>query len=279
MKRLIPYGALAALVLFMGLLTRIAPVQMPQGLAGGDFLSVLLGDAKKDISGAMVREADSYFHGGVDIDCHHLHGHPDRARHDHDLGARHEHHADEEHDREEMSFDPWRWINAHVRAPEVDRHLDGSKAVELMPWFWAAVRADPHNVDAWTTAAYAADRMIGDRSLARRVLREARERNPCSLDIALAEARMVYDGGSGDVAAAERLFEEARAAGKRLCGGRLAALSAHDAEMYCDILDYLSKIYESRGERAAIHALADEARATGAATPAVKAVESREQER
>ena len=46
MKRLIPYGALAALVLFMGLLTRIASVQMPQGLVGGDFLSVLLGDAK-----------------------------------------------------------------------------------------------------------------------------------------------------------------------------------------------------------------------------------------
>ena len=73
--------------------------------------------------------------------------------------------------------------------------------------------------------------------------------------------------------------ESARAVGKKLCGGHLAALSAHDAEMYCDILDYLSKIYESRGERAAIHALAGEARATGAATPAVKAVESREQER
>ena len=72
MKRLLPYGLLAVLALLVGLLARTAPARMPQALAGGDFLSVLLGDAKKDISGAMLREADSYFHGGVDMDCHHL---------------------------------------------------------------------------------------------------------------------------------------------------------------------------------------------------------------
>lgn len=259
----------AAVCVAVAALAGMQAERLPQVAKGGGALSVAFADAKAAISSAMLQKADSYFHGGIDIECH------EGCEHDHE--GEHGHGGDEGH--RGGAWDPWRWINLHVRAPERHVHLDGDKAVELLPWFWAAVRADPHNVDAWTTAAYAADRMIGDRSLARRVLREARARNPCSLDIALAEARMVYDGGSGDVAAAERLFEEARAAGKRLCGGRLAALSAHDAEMYCDILDYLSKIYESRGERAAIHALADEARATGAATPAVKAVESREQER
>ena len=206
MKRLIPYGALAALALFTWLLTRIAPVQMPQGLAGGDFLSVLLGDAKKDISGAMVREADSYFHGGVDIDCHHLHGHPGHARHDHDLGARHEHHADEEHDREEMSFDPWRWINAHVRAPEVDRHLDGSKAVELMPWFWMAIKSDPHNVAAWSTAWYAASHMMKDAELALRIAAEGWRHNPQSLEMACVLGRAYRTEATRDLEKSEEMF-------------------------------------------------------------------------
>ena len=87
---------------------------------------------------------------------------------------------------------------------------------------------------------------------------------------------MVYDEGEGDVAAAEAILEGARAIGKRLCGGRLSELSAHDALMYCYILDYLSKIRETRGDRAAIHALVEEARATGADTPVIKVMEDRE---
>ena len=146
----------------------------------------------------------------------------------------------------------------------------------MLPWFWAAVRADPHNVDAWTTAAYAAGSMMKDRALALRVIGEAKAKNPDSLEVALAEARMVYDAGKGDVAAAERLLESARAVGKKLCGGQLAALSSHDAETYCVVLDYLSKICEGRGDRAAIRVLADEARATGADTPAARVIEARE---
>ena len=178
MKRLLPYGLLAVLALLAGQLARTAPARMPQALAGGDFLSVLLGDAKRDISGAMVREADSYFHGGVDMDCHHLHDH-----HDHDLEAPHEHHADEEHDHEEEeSFDPWRWINAHVRAPDIDRHLAGDEAVEL------------------------ASHMMKDDALALRIATEGWRLNPESLELACVLGRSYRAEGSRDLDKVEKMF-------------------------------------------------------------------------
>ena len=200
MKKLLPYGLLAVLALLVGLLARMTPARMPQALAGGDFLSVLLGDAKKDISGAMVREADSYFHGGVDMDCHHLHDH-----HDHE--AHHEHHAVEEHDHDEGdSFDPWRWINAHVRAPDIDRHLAGGEAVELMPWFWVAIKSDPHNVEAWSAAWYAALHMMKDDALALRIATEGWRLNPESLELACVLGRSYRAEGSRDQGRSAEMF-------------------------------------------------------------------------
>ena len=68
-------------------------------------------------------------------------------------------------------------------------------------------------------------------------------------------------------AEAERLLEAARSMGKRKCGGDLSALSPHEAEAFCGILDYLSKIYEGRGMKDAIRPLIDEVRATGTDSP------------
>ena len=209
--------------------------RLPQVSKGGGALSVAFADARETISLAMLHKADSYFHGGVDVECHgrHEHGHEGHCHCSHEGG----HGASRE-----GGFDPWRWINDRVRAPERHVHLDGERAVELMPWFWAAVRADPHNIDAWTTAAYAAERMMKDRPLARRVLQEAKERNPESLEIAVAEARLAYDAGKGDVAGAIRLFEEAKALARRKCGGELSRLSGEDARACGQIDLYLSRL-------------------------------------
>ena len=270
-------GAFSAAAAFAALaICRMGDGRMPQLANGGDALSVAFADAKAAISAAMMHKADSYFHGGVDIECGEGRGHGHDDSHGHDNCRAHDGGHGQECAHCHAAVGGFRWINVHVRAPERHIHLDGERAVELLPWFWAAVRADPHNVDAWTTAAYAADRMMKNGALARRVIGEARLSNPDSLELALAEARMAYDGGKGDVAAAEKLLEGARALGKRLCGGRLSALSPHDAEMYCNILDYLSKICQTRGDRAAVRRLLAEARETGAETPAVKAIESRE---
>lgn len=206
MKRLFPYGMLTALALCLGLVMRIAPARMPQALGGGDFLSVLLGDAKKDISDAMVHEADSYFHGGVDMDCHHLHGghyHDSGTCCHHDHGHDHDADCDDHH---EGAFDPWRWINVHVRAPEIDRHLSTKQAVEMMPWFWIAVKADPHNVEAWSTAWYTASHVMKDEALALRIAVEGQRLNPESLEMACVLGRAYRAETTRDSEKSEEMF-------------------------------------------------------------------------
>ena len=222
----------------VAVLLALAPAErMPQVVRGDGVLAVAFGDARETISHALVHKADSYFHGGIDMDCKHLEEHGGHA----DL-----HGLQDNGEEAQAAFDPWWWINSHIRAPERHIHLDGVKSVELLPWFWAAVRADPHNVDAWTTALYVANNMLHDKMLARRVVDEAKARNPESLEIAFAEARFVYDGGKGDVASAERLLEHALESVRRRCGGRLSGLSERDAETYSRIREYLSGVRKAR---------------------------------
>ena len=109
-----------------------------------------------------------------------------------------------------------------------------------------AVRAGPHNIDAWTTAWYVANNMLKDRALARRIIDEAKAKNPDSLEIAFAEARFVYDGGKGDAASAERLLERALESASRRCGGRLSGLSERDAETCSRMREYLCGVRKAR---------------------------------
>lgn len=203
--------------------------RLPQKAAGGDVLSVAFGDARSVLSRAAYHKADSYFHGGVDIDCDH-HDHECDEHCDHHEESHHDHsheHAEVPHSPSPVSHppsshfpfpifhtlfarDPWGWINHHVRAPEVDRHLVGDKAVELMPWFWASVRSDPHNIDAWNAAWYTAAHIMGNRALAGQVIAEAVAKNPQSGELALTEGQHFYDKGRGDLVSARRSFERAQ---------------------------------------------------------------------
>ena len=269
MKAAAAFIALCALLAFA--IGGMGRSRLAQVAKGGDVLSVAFADAKAVISAAMVHKADSYFHGGIDMKCNEISG----RGHDEHEEHHEEHEGHEDHERckhgEHLAAtaisDPWGWINGKIRAPEKHVHLDGKRSVEMMPWLWASVKADPHNVDAWTTAWYVANTMMKDRELARRILSEARAANPQSLDVVCAEARFAYDEGKGDAAAAERLLEEGRRIGKGMCGGDLSRLSEHDAETFCSILDYLSVLYLKGGRRAEIARLVEEVRATGAKTP------------
>ena len=214
---------------------------LPQQAADGDVLSVAFSDAREELASALVHRADSYFHGGIDFDCHAAHGHAhEHGEHDHD------HDDIDGHEQDGGWFDLWEWIDSRVRAPSVHRHLEGSETMELMPWLWAGVRADPRNVANWTTAWYVASHMAKDHALAREILAEARRANPESMELAFTAGREAYDGGRGDAAAAGRLFLEAKALGERSCGGDLLRLSEHDSQIYQFILGYLRKIEEDR---------------------------------
>ena len=218
---------------------------LPQQAADGDVLSVAFSDAREELASALVHRADSYFHGGIDFDCHAAHGHAHGHAHEH---GEHDHDHDDidGHEQDGGWFDPWEWIDSRVRAPSVHRHLEGSETMELMPWLWAGVRADPRNVANWTTAWYVASHMAKDHALAREILAEARRANPESMELAFTAGCEAYDGGRGDAAAAETLFLEAKALGERSCGGDLSRLSEHDSQIYQFILGYLRKIEEDR---------------------------------
>ena len=187
--------------------------RMPQVVKGEGALAVAFGDARETISQAFVHKADSYFHGGIDMECDHLAGHV-HADHDDDYEAGHDGHVHDE--ALHVSFDPWRWINSHVRAPDVHRHLGGRETIELMPWFWASVKADPHNIEAWTTTWYIANNMMKDKDLALRVIAEGLEKNPGDPELLICRGRTIYDNGRGEFAAAREAFSAAVAAASRM---------------------------------------------------------------
>ena len=81
--------------------------------------------------------------------------------------------------------------------------------MELMPFYWAALRADPHDVGAWTTAIFIASDHLKDDALAKRLIAEARVKNPDSAEIAFAEGRYLRRNGNGDLDAARECFMRA----------------------------------------------------------------------
>ena len=111
-----------------------------------------------------------------------------------------------------------------------------------MPWLWASVRSNPHNIDAWTTAIFVATDAMKNRVLARRILDEARAKNPQSIELAYTEAHFIYDGGKGDLAAAKAAFVSARDMALRLCDGNPENLSETDRWHYRFVLNFLREL-------------------------------------
>ena len=239
-------GAAAAAALCAGLLPRADAARRPQGLKGGDLLAVLLGDARKDLAGAMVREADVYFHGGVsdihDLHHHHEHGEGETCEecekeHDHD--EHEDEHEEDEH--EPHGPDPWRWINAGIRAPEVHRHLDGERSVELI-----------------------ALRMLKDEELALRIAEEGRRLNPSSIELADTLGLACRAEAVRDDAKAEEAFRAA----VELVRGR-EALNEGEYVAFFDAVSHLAESARERKDAAALAALLEEARRVAPDHPTV----------
>ena len=256
-------GLAAALALTLG---RLPPERLPQRAQGEDALSVALGDARQTLARALVHKADSYFHGGVDFDHACLfrgdahdeghghggcgcacsgHGHEGAHTHHHaacsqghDHGKQTAHEDEAPHaDAPMLSFDPWAWINVHRAAPEIERHLEGKKAVELMPWLWASLKADPKNADTWTTAWYIADSVMGDKAYGLTILDEALRALPDNPEILFYRGQALYRRGQGDLPAARAAFEGACAALRRIEAQR--PLTEHEHEIERIVSDYL----------------------------------------
>ena len=253
--------ALAAATLACVMLA-VAPARRPQAATGDDALSVAFGDARRTISAALVHKADSYYHGGVEMDGGHrceLDGHGDHdscgddhcrhdpcghdsCDHDHDGHAPARPSKPQSDNRNSASLpDPWRWINDRVRAPQVERHLEGRRAVEMIPLLWASVRADPRNIDAWTTAWYIAGRTMRDAELAEKILDEGLRLNPDEPELLFTRARGILSA-KGDRSRARDLMRKARSVLFARCGGQLGELSPADAETWRHLEMFLANL-------------------------------------
>ena len=123
-----------------------------------------------------------------------------------------------------------------------------------MPWFWASVKADPHNIEAWTTTWYIANNMMQDKDLALRVVAEGLEKNPDDPELLICRGRTIYDNGRGEFAAAREAFSAAVAAAGRMLqrGGSPdeRILKARDfAQAYLDDLEKKASMEHGSGGR------------------------------
>ena len=238
----------AALLAFaVGRASSDAPVQY----ASGDLLSIFFHDARQVIGQSFVDRADSYYHGGITMDCDELtpHVHARDHGHDHGHGHDHDHGHDHGHGHEaapQTLRDPWAWMNSHLRVQE-HRHLAGEEVEEIIPWVWAACRAAPDNVEAYNIGWYVLARMRNKVDAGIEVLEEGVRNNPDSLDLAFTLGQSLYSDRK-DKAAAEAAFLETRAKALRKSGGDLANLSEDDARIFVNALSYLSVMATERGE-------------------------------
>lgn len=155
--------------------------------------------------------------------CDHEHGKCEHEHCDHEHGKcenEHEHEAEELARAEAKAAkpkgivkfldDPFEWVNSRIRAPKVDRHLDNEKAVELVPFVWASVKADPHNLEGWEVGCFILAGEMQREDLAMKLLKEGLELNPGSATIYEMMAKLTYQRGKGDKVKAKELYEKSR---------------------------------------------------------------------
>ncbi len=260
--------AVGAIVTFAygQLLPRLFAGRMPQ-VPGENVLAMLLGDARQEISFALLEKADDYFHGGVrHADCDHElsgtsgkesesrsraeGGHAHAHDHDHHHNHHHhEHHHEHHHDHDTASApsgparDPWRWLNSRVHVQE-HRHTEGEDARELVPWLWAACRMSPRNIQAYESSAYVLSRMLERPHDALKLLEEGVRLNPASAELEFSLGQLALHS-LDDPARAERAFAAARAKCKPEPGK-----DGEDARfLQGSILFYLGYLAHQRGDR------------------------------
>lgn len=165
------------------------------GDASQDLVGRVFGEGREALSGSMMDRADLYFHGGL--------GHEDCPMHHEDAEEDEQHHHEHEHDgriqlddeedhEEDYGGGWWRTLN-HRLHPHGHVHLVGEReAREMLPWMWAAIKADPNNEDAYIATAYWLDSKLHRPEAAITVLDEGLGHAPNSPDLLLAKGRILY---------------------------------------------------------------------------------------
>lgn len=190
----------AAIVLFglfllaggLGVVSGVRLAAVPGPADRGDFLGRVLGQGRLALSVQFLERADLYYHGGVEDDAACL---------EHESGrngasdvAEETHHQDEDTATEATAAtDWWSRLNAQVH-PRGHEHLRGvSYEKEILPWVWAAVKADPYNVKAYEIGGYWLGKRLSQPDEALRLLMDGQARNPASYALAIAVGDLYQD--------------------------------------------------------------------------------------
>lgn len=175
----------------------------------------LLGESRQALSVNLYNEADLYFHKGV---AH----------------------------RESIipipgPFQHWQ---ADI-TPAQHVHAEGAASAEILPWLKLAMRADPHNVDAFLVSSFWANTGLHRQDLAREILNEAQRLNPGDYRVALEKGRLAIEA---------RRFTEAHAILETALTlyahtPRTPDLARDFALDQAEILTFLGFIRETEGDR------------------------------
>ncbi len=250
---LIPVALVAGAVCLAVFIPRLqgdAPVQ-----AGGvDLLSLFFADARTIIGKSFVTKADSYFHGGVDMVCTAAHGDPHDDPEGHHDASEHadqvtheDEHKHEDHDHHPAdSHDPWVWINSRIHVQE-HRHLEGDELAEMVPWLWAACRANPHNIEAYGMGWYALTKMQGKAQQGLAILEEGIRNNPDSVELEFTRGQSLLTDFK-DKKGSEDAFLAARTKAIKKAKGNFSKLSESEADYFSRSLAYLAFFAKERGD-------------------------------
>lgn len=166
-----------------------------------DLIAQLFGESRTVVSSRLVQTGDRYFHSGLSKENCELFG---AAGHDH----HHDHddqdcHNECDHGMPE-SEEPaasaktyrgprwWRFLMAEIR-PSSHMHLETQREnAEVLPWFWAAVKLDPHNVQAYEIGAFWLANQIRTVDKAVTFLDEGIARNPEAFELELTKAEIIF---------------------------------------------------------------------------------------
>ena len=138
LPKIVIAGAIAILIFSSMLVPRLRSAN-PQDR---DVVIQVLGGTADFAAEKAYREADIYFHAGFDCEC------PDEQE---------DHHVDHEVKASDTVSLPLLKAIEHLQgeaAPRIHKHLQGNEEKEVLPWFIAAVRLNPHRIDAWRVGSY-----------------------------------------------------------------------------------------------------------------------------
>lgn len=205
----------------------------PQQGNTGNFLDILAGDTRTLISNAMLEKAEAYYHGGIGDhgDCTAMTGdeHNDSCTKKKTASSR---------------FDPWKYLNTKLHA-ESHIHLALARAEELLPWYWAACEASPHNILAFESTSYALASMLQQPHEALRLIEKGISNNPNNVRLEITRGEMLMKHLK-DFATAEKSFQAAHEKSVR-------EKAPPDDLLKAEALFYLGYLAKKRNDLDALH--------------------------